>query len=144
MGLPQRIEEKYKVKYIGYYDIPSHERVYLFYQSNPRTDLGHTNYLAVYWNPMTEGVYLTDGSSVLGAKYPAISFADGKILCSRYRHDYKEYNGAMIDGGLDYTRYNPKYPPNGYVHIVDDHEEFVYYEGANVRECEVLRISKAA
>jgi hypothetical protein len=27
------------------------------------------------------------------------------IIYSRYRHDYREYNGAMVDGGRDYFRW---------------------------------------
>jgi hypothetical protein len=128
------IEEKYKVKYIGYYDIPGRDSVRIFYQSNPRLDLGHSNYLGVILQyrgtdlDIPPEIWLCDGKTILEAKYPAIRFEDGTILCSRYRHDYvtqPNQPGVFLDGGLDYTRCNPKHRPNGHIVIVDDHEEFV-------------------
>lgn len=120
------VEKQYGVKFIGFYDLPNgREHVYVFYQANPKTELGHSNYLGVFVDYFRDAVYLTDAKSILEAKYPAISCGDGKILCSRYRHDYQTYRHAMIDGGLAYTRCHPGYPPNGYIHIVEDHEEFV-------------------
>jgi hypothetical protein len=132
-----KVEEKYQVKYIGFYDIPGRDELYVFYQANPRTDLGHSNYLGVFVRYMSiispgmkDEIWLTDGKRILEAKYPARICEDNFILCSRYRHDYVTHGNAMLDGGLDYTRCHPGYPPNGYVRIVSDREEFVYYEDA--------------
>jgi hypothetical protein len=133
--LIDRICKMYEVSYVGYYDIPDRESVYVFYQPNPKTELGHSNYLGVLVNyrvsVLTFGdtrnpeIWLCDAKSIVDAKYPAIKFDDGYILCSRFRHDYVTYGDAMLDGGLSYTRCYPDHPPTGYIRIVDDKEEYV-------------------
>ena len=134
MGLDiSKVEEKYGVKYIGFYDLPDgRENVYIFYQPNPKTELGHSNYLGVFINYLTSEIWLTDGKSILDAKYPARKCEDGFILCSRYRHDYVVHGDHMLDGGLAYTRCSGG-GPNGFVQIIDDKEVFVEYQ----RESEI-------
>jgi len=137
------VEEKYGVKYIGFYDIPAktkdgkdteREHIYVFYQANPKVDLGHSNYLGVFEHyvdiDVPPTIYLTNAKSILEAKYPAHRFEDGTYICTRYRHDYvtggEGDNFVMLDGGISYARSGGK-GANGYVRIVDDHEEFVPY-----------------
>jgi hypothetical protein len=129
----KQIEEKYSVKYIGFYDVPDttrygekfiREHVRVFYQPNPKTELGHTNYMGVIIHPVDESIWLCNAAGILDAEYPAYMFADGSYISSRYRHDYQTRGDVMLDGGIDYVRYNPAYPPNGYVKIVRDHEMF--------------------
>lgn len=58
--------------------------------------------------------------------YNAIRTPDGTVLVSRHRHDYKTYidkNGFeyMVDGGLDYQRFNVvDQAPHENLSVVDD------------------------
>lgn len=131
--------EHYGGKYIGFYDVPDKKRdgtsfirehVYVFYQPNPQTELGHTHYFGLIeqFDP-TDGspiqIWICNAIGILDARYPAYRFEDGTYIASRYRHDYVTRDDVMLDGGIDYVRYNPAYPPNGHVRIIGDHEEFV-------------------
>jgi hypothetical protein len=62
-----------------------------------------SNYMAVYVDGRT--LYLADGiSAVDNVIYEGIE-AEGEVVYSRYRHDFREHkNGAYIDGGRDYTK----------------------------------------
>lgn len=132
----QKAEEVYGAKYIGFYDIPDkkldgspfiREHVYVFYQPNPNVALGHTHYFGLIERYPDPRAWICNAAGILDAKYNAHRFEDGTIIASRYRHDYVEKGDVMIDGGIDYLRSGGK-GPNGYVHIVGDHEEFVPYD----------------
>lgn len=123
--LKEAIERTYGVSYVGFYDLPDgREHIYVFYQQNPKTELGHTHYMGYFKNPITLESYVTDASSITEAKFNAIELWNGNFLVSRFRHDYRELGGIMIDGGLDYTRYNPNNPPTHTMTIVDGKEIF--------------------
>jgi hypothetical protein len=49
-------------------------------------------------------VYITEASSAFSDPIAGIPTDDGEVIVSRYRHDYVEKDGRMIDGGRDYTR----------------------------------------
>lgn len=126
-------EEHYGAKYIGFYDFPDKKRdgtafirehAYVFYHPNPKTELGHTNYFGLI-EGLVDQLWICNAIGILDARYPAYRFEDGTYIVSRYRHDYVTRDGVMLDGGIDYVRYNPAYPPNGHVRIIGDHEEFV-------------------
>lgn len=117
------IKEKYKVSYVGLYDIPGRDHVYVFYAKDPDRSKGHSNYLGVIWTPNGE-VYLTNAVKIVEAEYNAIEVGEGEFIVSRYRHDYQSRGDAMIDGGLDYARYNPAYPITHKMRVVDGKEVF--------------------
>lgn len=104
----QKIEEKYGAKYMGYWctQRPSggwnESPVDVFYQPNPDTSKGHTNYFGMFVRD--ESVYITEASTAFKDPISGIVTDDGEVIVSRYRHDYVEKDGRMIDGGRDYTR----------------------------------------
>lgn len=120
------VEKRYGARYVGYYDIPpGRGPLLVFWQENPRTDLGHDNYFALYRELLSGTPYITSAKSIRDAVYPAIEVEPGKFMVSRFRHDYQTHpSGAMLDGGLDYTRYNPQFPVTHQMRIVDGREVF--------------------
>jgi len=128
-------ETKYGVEYVGYYDLPDgREGIYVFYQKNPRTDLGHSNYMGVFFD-VTQGWFVTNAKSIVQARFPAIQLPNGKFIVSRYRHDFvqDEDTGKFIDGGLDYTRSNSAV--NAYMNIIDGKE--IFYANAPTRQDQI-------
>lgn len=117
-----QIEKHYRVKYVGYYDIPGRSHpIYVFYTENPDRSKGHSNYLGVFWHG--DALYLTDAKTIEDAEYNAIEI-NGKFIASRYRHDYQSEGDAMIDGGLDYVRLNPAFPVTHTIKVRDGKEVF--------------------
>lgn len=112
----RKIEEKYNAKYMGYWCTkrPSggwnESPVDVFYVENPDTSKGHTNYFGMfiktdpYTGESTGSVYITEASTAFSEPIAGIPTDDGEVIVSRYRHDYVEKDGRMIDGGRDYTR----------------------------------------
>lgn len=104
----EKIEEKYGAKYMGYWCTKRpngdwHELpVDVFYQPNPDTSKGHTNYFGMYIQ--NETVWITEASSAFSEPIIGVICEDGQVLVSRYRHDYQTKGDRMIDGGRDYTR----------------------------------------
>lgn len=104
----QKIEEKYSAKYMGYWATKNSRGgwndspVDVFFQPNPDISKGHTNYFGMF---VRDGsVYITEASSAFADPISGIVTDDGEVIVSRYRHDYVEKDGRMIDGGRDYTR----------------------------------------
>lgn len=123
-----KVEEIYGVKYIGEYDIRpgSFSPMLVFYQADPKTELGHSHYMGLYRHAVTGEPYVTNAEKILECEYPAVELEDGTFLVSRYRHDYQAGpRGEMVDGGIDYTRCNPKFPVRYSVIIVEDQEVIV-------------------
>lgn len=119
--LIDKIEQKYGVKYVGFYDLPDgREHIEVFYQENPKTELGHSHYMGFF---QRNGVgYVTNAKSIADAKFPALQLDDGTFLVSRYRHDFASNGKDFIDGGLDYTRSNRSV--NAYMKIIEGKEVF--------------------
>lgn len=130
----QTIEEKYGAKYMGYWctQRPSggwnESPVDVFYQPNPDTSKGHTHYFGMFLR--NESVYITEASSAFKDPISGIVTDDGEVIVSRYRHDYVEKDGRMIDGGRDYTRCS-MHPT---VMITVDGDQFVITERESVEE----------
>ena len=105
------IEDHYSAKYMGPWSIRDIDGnwtsipVDVFYQPDPKKDLGHTNYFGMYRDPY--GVKITKADSAFLEPIVGILTDDGEVIVSRYRHDYVSKGGYMIDGGRDYVRSNP-------------------------------------
>lgn len=105
------IEELHGAKYMGYWctkrlDGKSwNERpVDVFYQTNPDIEAGHSHYFGIFLQ--NDSIYITDAQSCFSEPIIGSVCENGEVIVSRYRHDYVEKKGAMIDGGRDYTRTN--------------------------------------
>lgn len=86
-----------------------------------------SNYFALYFNG--ESLMITDGlPSIKDVVFSGIE-AEGEVVYSRYRHDYREgKNGAFVDGGRDYFKYGgDKFEDYNIVKfkVVEDHLEFI-------------------
>lgn len=102
------VEEKYGARFVGDFCIKtkgggwSEEPVAIFYQPNPNFELGHKHYFGLF--VQHGNIYITDGTSAFSEPIVGIVTPSGEVLYSRYRHDYRESEGVMIDGGRDYVR----------------------------------------
>lgn len=105
------IEELKDAKYIGYWctkrlgggwnEMP----VDVFYVENPDRSQGHSNYFGMF-RTHDKQVMITNAESCFSKPLVGAVCDDGEVIVSRYRHDYVEKKGAMIDGGRDYVRSN--------------------------------------
>lgn len=120
----EAVENRYGVTYVGFYDIPNRDNVYVFYQENPKTELGHSHYMGVFFD-LDNTPWVTNAKSITEAVYPAIQLKDGSFIVSRYRHNFVEKDGKFIDGGLAYTRSNTS--SNAYMKVIDGKE--IFYAG---------------
>jgi hypothetical protein len=120
-------EQRYGGKYIGLYDLPDREGPFhVFYQPNPDVSKGHSHYFGLFTRHLDPThLYITNAASIVGAKFPAVRLSNGVVITSRYVHDYVEIGGAMLDGGLAYTRCFPSCPPTGHIEIVEAEERYV-------------------
>lgn len=137
-----KIEEKYSAKYMGYWCTKSprgnwnESPVDVFYVENPDTSKGHTNYFGMfiktdpYTGKSTDSVYITEASTAFSDPIAGIPTDDGEVIVSRYRHDYVEKDGRMIDGGRDYVRASMH--PTVMVTVVGD--KFIVSERESVEE----------
>ena len=101
-----KVEEKYNAKYVfesclktkdgGWCNMP----VAIFYTETPHPQ--GSNYFGLYRNDFGDFM-ITDGISAT-EPFDALQVGDD-VIYSRYRHDYREHNGAMVDGGRDYFRH---------------------------------------
>ena len=102
------VNEKYGSTFVGYFPAKVvggwGQPTAVFYQPNPKTELGHSNYFGLFVTEHTPLVihnadYITKGW--VGAKAQ-----NGELIWSEYSHDYKESSDktVWVDGGFDYTR----------------------------------------
>jgi len=63
-----------------------------------------SNYFALYVDT-SSGLMITNGISATEEPFDALQVGDD-VIYSRYRHDYREHDGAMVDGGRDYFRHS--------------------------------------
>lgn len=102
------VEEKYGAKYMGVWCTKNkrgswnEQPVDVFYQPNPDTSKGHTNYFGLF---VRNGVlYICEASSAFSEPIYGVLTDENEILVSRCRNDYRTKNEYMIDGGRDYLR----------------------------------------
>ena len=102
------IEDQYGAKYMGYWCTKNsrggwnEQPVDVFYQPDPNKELGHSHYFGMF--RQDDEVMITNAESCFSEPLTGAVCDDGEVIVSRYRHDYIEKKGAMIDGGRDYTR----------------------------------------
>lgn len=98
--------------YMGYWSVKrrdgnwTDDPVDVFYQPNPDKDKGHSHYFGLF---VRDGkLFITDAASAFADPIFGIITDDGEVIVSRYRHNYVEKDGYMIDGGRDYNRFGHK------------------------------------
>jgi len=71
----------------------------VFYQPNPKTELGHSHYFSVYTR--LGHCYVSDASYVTDLRLNGVVDSVGDILYARYQHDfrYTHDSNAGVDGG---------------------------------------------
>lgn len=133
------IEERYNAKYMGFWctkrpsggwnDTP----VDVFYVENPDTSKGHSNYFGMFVkSPILDEagtVYITNAESAFSEPMDGLLSASGVVYVSRYRHNYIAVDEGFIDGGRDYTRYNPDHSTFVIVTVKDG--EFIFSDPAH-------------
>ena len=125
------IEKQYRATYVFETCLRARDRGWanypaaVFYQEEMYP--GGSNYFALYFNG--DSMYITDaGPSIIDEEFTGIE-AEGEVVYSRYRHDYRVgKNGAFVDGGRDYFRYGgDSFDDYNIVKfkVVDDHLEII-------------------
>lgn len=118
-----RLEIKHNAKYLGCWCIKdtrgnwSEMPVEVFYQPNPKTELGHSHYFGIFFDHIYKVWKICDAKSAFSE--PIIGIVENDIIyVSRYRHDFVETpSGIAIDGGRDYTKI---ISPDCSVHFIDN------------------------
>lgn len=126
------VEKAYGAKYMGFWCTKRNNGAWnetpvdVFYQPHADTEKGHSNYFGIY---VQQGKpWITNAESAFSEPITGAICDDGEVIVSRYRHDYVEKKGAMIDGGRDYIRSNMcrlasvSVENNNF--IIKQHEEF--------------------
>lgn len=102
-----KVENMYNAKYVFETCIKtkngdwSNRPVAIFYTAVPHPE--GSNYFGLYRTDFGD-IMITDGISAI-EPFDALQVGDD-IIYSRYRHDYRVFNGAMVDGGRDYFKHN--------------------------------------
>lgn len=106
----EKAEKHYGGKYIGDFCLKTKDNGWsevpaaVFYQPNPKLDLGHTHWFALL---IENGqLFITNAESVFSEPFSAMIADNGEVIFSRYRHDFhtSEDESVSIDGGRDYTK----------------------------------------
>lgn len=104
------IEEKYNAKYLletclklsngDWANFPS--AVFYTEKAHPEG----SNYFAIYFDIITNRAHITNALPAIENIVFSGLEAEGEVVYSRYRHDYRGgKNGTFVDGGRDYFRY---------------------------------------
>ena len=104
----KEVNARYGSTFVGYFPTKTKTGwgypAAVFYQPNPKTELGHSNYFGLYADEYTPACifnadYITGG-------WTGVKADDGELLWSEYRHDYhtSKDGSVWIDGGFDYAR----------------------------------------
>jgi len=103
-----KVEEMYKAKYVFESCLKqtsgnwSNFPCAIFYTETPHPE--GSNYFGLYRTDYGD-IMITNGISATEEPFDALQVGDD-VIYSRYRHDYREHNGAMVDGGRDYFRHS--------------------------------------
>lgn len=106
------VEKKYNAKFVGQLCLRTRDGGWqgddcgdVYYQETPPVE-GYSNYFALIMQ--AGSTYITSGASAVEGVLDGVIAADGEILYSRFRHDYRTSTdgSAFIDGGRDYVKTN--------------------------------------
>jgi len=74
----------------------------IFYRDTPHPEFGN-RYFGLFIDQQ-DRVMITNADRIDGAEFAMIEDSEGNLHYSAHRHDYKEVDGKMIDGGRAYIR----------------------------------------
>lgn len=74
----------------------------IFYRDTPHPEFGN-RYFGMFIDQQ-DRVMITNADRIEGAEFAMIKDSEGNLHYSAHRHDYKEVDGKMIDGGRAYIR----------------------------------------
>lgn len=74
----------------------------IFYRDTPHPEFGN-RYFGMFID-LQDRVMITDADRIDGAEFAMIKDNSGNLHYSAHRHDYKEVDGKMVDGGRAYIR----------------------------------------
>lgn len=107
----KKVEKIRNATYMGYWctkrldgETWNEKPVDVFYQPNPDTEKGHSNYFGLLFK--NGNLFITDAATAFVEPLVGIKTDDGEVIVSRYRHDCVNKGEHMIDGGRDYIRTN--------------------------------------
>lgn len=109
----EELEQKYNAKYVLESCLKGKDGSWLnrpaaiFYTEDPHPE--GSNYFAIYLDYNMDGTLvpmITNGLSAINEVVFLGLEAEGEVIYSRFRHDYRDAkNGAYVDGGRDYFKY---------------------------------------
>ena len=74
----------------------------IFYRETPHPEFGN-RYFGMFIDQQ-DRVMITNADRIDGAEFAMIEDSEGNLHYRAHRHDYKEVDGKMIDGGRAYIR----------------------------------------
>lgn len=108
------IEDEYGVKFIGDFCVKNtlggwaNIPVAVFYQESPKTELGHSHYMGLYWKSLTGDLMITNAESAFSVPISGFIDDDGYFTYSSHRWHYasgiQDGKPVAVDGARDYIR----------------------------------------
>jgi len=97
----------------------------IFYRDTPHPEFGN-RYFGMFID-LQDRVMITNADRIDGAEFAMIEDSEGNLHYSAHRHDYKEVDGKMVDGGRAYIRSSGdvvlyKIRDGIFVEVVDDYK----------------------
>lgn len=91
-------------KYVGQFPLKGRDgftdyHADVFYEPNPKRELGHSNYFAVY--TQMRGVYITGAEHVEELMLSVYTDSEGDFIYSRYQHDFRSFKTSTGDVSID-------------------------------------------
>ena len=74
----------------------------IFYRDTPHPEFGN-RYFGLYID-INDRIMITNADIIEGAEFAMIEDSKGNLHYSAHRHDYKEVDDKMVDGGRAYIR----------------------------------------
>lgn len=97
-----RVEKSKNAKFIGCFPVGGYNGIaFCFYQAVKHPVGSH--YFGLYEHPIKDCLMIIDAGKIDGKTFSAIK-SNGRVIYSRYRHDYIEFGNSHVDGGWDYFK----------------------------------------